>query len=103
MAEAKARVDRISAGGDLSGPFTPDNELISRLRTQYLELASRATDIESRVGQGHLAATKMRSRMEEVRAAIADEQKRSCGVVQSRIRACPGALRRTRRDRIARS
>ena len=79
MAEAKARVDRIGAGGDVSGPFTPDNDLISRLRTQYLELSSRATDIESRVGQGHLAATKMRSRMEEVRAAIADEQRRLAG------------------------
>jgi succinoglycan biosynthesis transport protein ExoP len=79
MAEAKARVDRISAGGGLSGPFTPDNDLISRLRTQYLELASRATDIESRVGQGHLAAMKMRGRMEEVQAAIADEQKRLAG------------------------
>ena len=79
MAEAKARVDRISAGGDVSGPFTPDNELISRLRTQYLELSSRATDVESRVGQGHLAAVKMRSRMAEVQAAIADEQKRLAG------------------------
>ena len=79
MADAKARVDRISAGGDLSGPFTPDNDLIARLRAQHLELASRANDIESRVGPGHLAAAKMRSRMEEVRAAIADEQKRLAG------------------------
>ena len=79
MAEAKARVDRTGAGGDLDGPFAPDNELISRLRTQYLELASRASDIESRVGQGHLAVVKMRSRMAEVRGAIADEQKRLAG------------------------
>jgi succinoglycan biosynthesis transport protein ExoP len=76
MAETKARVDRISASGDLGGPFTPDNELILRLRTQYLELESRTKDIESRVGADHLAAMKMRSRMEEVRATIADEQKR---------------------------
>jgi len=79
MAEAKARAERINASGNPSGPFAPDNDLISRLRTQHLELASRATDIESRVGAGHLAATKMRSRMEEVQAAIAGEQKRLAG------------------------
>ncbi len=79
MAEAKARVDRINASGDMGGPFAPDNDLISRLRTQYLELSSRANDIESRVGQGHAAAQKMRGRMEEVRSAIADEQKRLAG------------------------
>jgi succinoglycan biosynthesis transport protein ExoP len=79
MAEAKARVDRIKAGGDLSGPLLPDNDLISRLRSQHLELASRARDVESRVGADHLAAVKMRERMAEISAAIADEQKRLAG------------------------
>lgn len=79
MADAKSRVDRINASGDSRGPFSPDNELISKLRAQYLELASRANDIQSRVGPGHLAAVKMRSRMDEVRSAIADEQQRLAG------------------------
>lgn len=79
MAEAKSRVDRINASGDSSGPYSPDNELITRLRAQYLELASRASDIESRVGPDHLAAKKMHSRMDEVNKAIADEQKRIAG------------------------
>jgi polysaccharide biosynthesis transport protein len=73
MAEAKARVDRINAA------LLPDNDLIGRLRAQHLELASRQKDIESRVGPEHLAAVKVRARMEEVSAAIADEQKRIAG------------------------
>ena len=59
--------------------FTPDNELISRLRSELLDLSVRANDIESRVGKDHLAAVKVRTRMEEVREAIADEQKRISG------------------------
>ena len=56
--------------------FTPDNELISKLRTELLDLSVRANDIERRVGKDHLAAVKVRTRMEEVREAIANEQKR---------------------------
>ena len=59
--------------------FTPDNELISKLRSELLDLSVRANDIESRVGKDHLAAVKVRNRMEEVREAIADEQKRIAG------------------------
>lgn len=82
MAEAKARADRISSNGELGGPFAPDNELIVKLRTQYLELESRAIDIENRAGVGHQAALKMRQRMEEVQAAIASEQKRLAGTFE---------------------
>ena len=79
MADAKSRVDRLKNGGELGGPYAPDNELISRLRTQYLELSSRLKDIEGRVGRNHIVVTKMRSRMDEIRGAIADEQKRLAG------------------------
>ena len=78
MAEAKGRMDRIESGTD-PNPFAPDNDLTSRLRSQRLDLAARANDIESRVGKGHLAAVKIRERMEEIREAIADEQKRISG------------------------
>lgn len=81
MADAKARIDRVKAGGELGGPYAPDNELISRLRTQYLELASRLKDIEGRVGRNHGVPAKMRSRMAEVRDAIAGEQERLAGLV----------------------
>ena len=96
MAEAKARIDRINATDGLGGVFAPDNDLISRLRTQHLELASRVKDIESRVGPSHLAATKMRARMEEVQGAIADEQKRLAGTFDKEYE-----LARARYDELA--
>ena len=79
MAEAKARMERIAKDPDASALFAPDNELITRLRSELLDLSVRANDIESRVGKGHLAAVKVRNRMEEVREAIATEQKRVAG------------------------
>jgi succinoglycan biosynthesis transport protein ExoP len=79
MAEAKARMERIATDPDASAIFAPDNELISRLRSELLDLSVRANDIESRVGKGHQAAVKVRNRMEEVRLAIAAEQKRIAG------------------------
>ena len=71
MAEAKARMERIAKDPDASALFAPDNELITRLRAELLDLSVRANDIESRVGKDHLAAVKVRNRMEEVREAIA--------------------------------
>ena len=56
--------------------FAPDNELISKQRSELLDLSIRAKDIEKRVGKDHLAAVKVRNRMEEMREAIAEEQKR---------------------------
>ena len=44
-----------------------------------MDLSIRAKDIERRVGKDHLAAVKIRTRMEEVREAIAEEQKRIAG------------------------
>jgi succinoglycan biosynthesis transport protein ExoP len=79
MAEAKARMERIASDPDASALFAPDNDLISRLRSELLDLSVRANDIEGRVGKDHLAAVKVRNRMEEVRGAIATEQKRIAG------------------------
>ena len=72
MAEARARMERIARDPDASALFAPDNELITRLRSELLDLSVRAKDIENRVGKDHLAAVKIRNRMEEVREAIAD-------------------------------
>lgn len=76
MAEAKARMERIAKDPDASAIFAPDNALIGRLRSELMDLSVRANDIESRVGKSHLAAVKVRNRMEEVREAIAAEQGR---------------------------
>jgi polysaccharide biosynthesis transport protein len=79
MAEARARMERIASSPNAIALFTPDNELIGKLRVELLDLSVRANDIERRVGKAHLAAVKVRTRMEEVREAIANEQKRLAG------------------------
>jgi polysaccharide biosynthesis transport protein len=79
MAEARARMDRIVSDPNSSALFAPDNELITKLRGELQDLSVRANDIESRVGKDHLAAIKIRNRMDEVREAIASEQKRIAG------------------------
>jgi polysaccharide biosynthesis transport protein len=79
MAEARARMARIASAPDASALVAQDNEIITKLRTDLLDLSVRANDIERRVGKGHLATVKVRTRMEEVREAIANEQKRLAG------------------------
>jgi succinoglycan biosynthesis transport protein ExoP len=79
LAEARSRMERIARDPDSIALFAPDNELISRQRSELMDLSIRAKDIEKRVGKDHLAAVKIRNRMEEVREAIAEEQKRIAG------------------------
>jgi len=79
MAEARARMERAASSAEENALFTPDNELITRLRAQLLDLTTRLNDIEGRVGKDHLAAVKLRNRIDEVRDAIASEQKRISG------------------------
>jgi succinoglycan biosynthesis transport protein ExoP len=79
MAETRARMERIASDPSAKALFAPDNELIAKLRAQLLDLSVRANDIESRVGKDHLAAVKVRNRMQEVREAIDSEQSRITG------------------------
>jgi polysaccharide biosynthesis transport protein len=79
MAEAKASMERIARTPDASALFAPDNGTITKLRGELLDLSVRANEIERLVGKDHLAAVKARNRMEEVREAIASEQRRITG------------------------
>ena len=89
MAESRARFERAGQGDDAlaQAAFTPDNELITRLRTQYLELTSRATEIGRRVGNGHAAVTKLHQRMEETRRWLIS-QRRPAPPFPARIDQC---------------
>jgi succinoglycan biosynthesis transport protein ExoP len=79
LAEARNRVERLAKDPDAAALLTADNGLISKQRSELVDLSIRAKDIEKRVGKDHLAAVKIRTRMEEVREAIAEEQKRIAG------------------------
>jgi succinoglycan biosynthesis transport protein ExoP len=78
MAEAKARMER-SASVGTDNTSIPDNDLITRLRGQLLDLSMRAKDIESSVGKNHPAAIKVRNQMADLREAIVNEQRRISG------------------------
>ena len=79
MTEAKARMQAVASDPNASALFAPDNGVIIKLRQELLDLSVRANDIERRVGKDHEAAVKVRERMEEVREAIASEQRRITG------------------------
>jgi polysaccharide biosynthesis transport protein len=83
-AESKARLDRISAifvNDDLDPAAnaaatvtdTLKNDVITKLRQQYLEYAGRAADWTRRYGANHLAVVNLRNQMREIRKSIIDE------------------------------
>jgi succinoglycan biosynthesis transport protein ExoP len=79
MVEARARMERVESDPDASALFAPDNVIIGKLRQELLDVSVRANEIERLVGKNHQAAVKARTRMEEVREAIASEQRRIAG------------------------
>jgi succinoglycan biosynthesis transport protein ExoP len=84
MVEARARAEWIAKDPDAAALFVADNEIymsrkdsfISKLRADLQDLSIRANEVEARVGKDHLAAVKIHKRMDELREAIANEQRR---------------------------
>ena len=82
-AEAKARLDRINSLLQTDSPaFSATvadvlkSEIVSKLRTQYLEYAAREADWSARYGRDHLAVVNIRNQMRELRNSIFEELKR---------------------------
>ena len=79
VAATKARLDHVqeqTSNEEASGTVFPDNQVITGLRSKYLELSTRADELASRVGSNHLAVVQLHKEMDEARAAIRDEEKR---------------------------
>jgi succinoglycan biosynthesis transport protein ExoP len=83
--ETRARLDRISAAlndpadiGLINATASEalSNQLIMKLRTQYLDLAARETEWSEKYGRGHLAVVGLRTGMRGIRASILDELQR---------------------------
>ena len=91
VAEARAKLDRIqsvltsdSAGAvDTTVADALNNDVISKLRTQYLDLSSKEHDWAARYGQDHLAVVNLRNQMAEINAAIVDQVKQIAGTYKS--------------------
>jgi succinoglycan biosynthesis transport protein ExoP len=80
-AETRARLDRIEEiiRADISDATVTDtlrNDVITKLRSQYLDLANREADLSARYGRDHLAAVNLRNQRREIRRSIIDELRR---------------------------
>jgi|SRR5215471_626468 len=93
VAEAKERLDRIHRmagegittatatdtlvnGSRPSINFALNNNDLVKLRSQYRDLAARASEVEASVGSGHIAVIKLHKQMDALRASIQREEQR---------------------------
>jgi succinoglycan biosynthesis transport protein ExoP len=85
VSETRARLDRIQAILSADSPDatvdatvtdTLNSPVVSKLRSQYLELASRYADWSKRYGLEHQATIALYTQMQGIRASILDELKR---------------------------
>jgi polysaccharide biosynthesis transport protein len=84
-AEARAKMDRVQsiltsnspdAAVDATVADTLKDDVINKLRSQYLELARRETDWSARYGVDHLAVVNLRNQMSEIQSSIRAELQR---------------------------
>jgi succinoglycan biosynthesis transport protein ExoP len=81
VAEAKARLDRISAikDDDVANAVVTDainNQVVVKIREQYLEAVRRVADFSSRFGSDHPAVAELKRQIEELRRGARDELRR---------------------------
>src|SRR5262249_8037774 len=84
--EMRARLERIDAAlidpsetaviNATASDLANNNPLITKLRSQYLELASREAEWSEKYGRNHLAAVNARNTMRSLRTTIAGELQR---------------------------
>jgi succinoglycan biosynthesis transport protein ExoP len=77
-AEARARLDRIEQimRSDVREATVTDtlrSDVVSKLRTQYLDIATREADLSAKYGSNHQAAVNLRNQMFEIGRSITAE------------------------------
>ena len=93
-AEAKARFDRVQhilGAGDVDPDAastatvadTLHNDVITKLREQYLEIEARKSLWAAKYGANHLAVVNLRNQMGELRRSIFEELKRTAQTYES--------------------
>ncbi len=89
--EAKARLDRINQVRRQSLPTANvtdalRSDIIVKLRSQYLDLAARETDLSRRYGRDHGAAVDLRGKMGVLQRSMADEVDRIAQTYESELK-----------------
>ena len=108
-AEAKARLDRVQQilkAGDLDPGATATatvtdslhNEVITKLRQQYLEFDARASDWTRKYGAAHLAVVNLHNQMQELRRTMYSELQRIAETYKSDYE-----IAKTREDSVQKS
>ena len=108
-AEAKARLDRVQQilkAGDLDPAATATatvtdslhNEVITKLRQQYLEFDARASDWTRKYGAAHLAVVNLHNQMQELRRTMYSELQRIAETYKSDYE-----IAKTREDSVQKS
>jgi len=79
-AEAKAKLSRVDeilrSGVEVPDATVTDslrNEVITKLRSQYLDFSRKEAEYSVKYGSGHLSVVNMRTQMHEIRKVIVDE------------------------------
>jgi len=58
-------------------PSSTPNDLILKLRSQYVDLETKANELERQLGASHLAVVKLRNQMAEIKRAMKNEDQRN--------------------------
>jgi len=87
-AEAKARLERVNEvsradTGDGSVADALHNEVITRLRGQYLDFARKEAELSAKYGKDHGAVVGLRNQMNELRRSMSDELRRIAAASRS--------------------
>ena len=65
--------DKPASAADETVSEAMSNPIITRLRTQYLDLVNREADWSKRYGKNHTAVVNLRNQIRDIRRSIADE------------------------------
>jgi succinoglycan biosynthesis transport protein ExoP len=113
--EARAKLDRVQSVLTSNNPEatvvatvadTLKNDVIIKLRTQYLEMAAREGDWAKRYGADHLAVVNLRNQMREIQNSIRNELQRIAETYKSDLEIATQheqSLRKQLNDAVAQS
>ncbi|GGE48820.1 chain-length determining protein [Agaricicola taiwanensis] len=103
VAETQARVDQLDAvlksNAEVVGiPETISNEIIIRLRQEYLDAARQEAELSARYGKNHISASNLRAKMENIQNVIRTELSRLAETARAEFAIAQAREAQTRRN-----
>lgn len=90
VADKQSQVNQIdsllASGSEVVGvPQNLNNDILSKLRQEYLDMSRQEIDISTRYGEAHITAVNLRSRMDNIQKAVRAELQRMAEVAKSEL------------------